>query len=146
MVQPVVVVAKSDENPSSDFAAGVAAATAVEAAQTAGEAEAKAEAAQASAEVAAHVAGEAASTAAAADVRTYTLGDRIDRLEAIVDDLADAITAPADEPAADPTMPPKVTVSVEPPVAENGDDDQADKPKRRTPRKRTLGAPKWFNR
>jgi hypothetical protein len=145
MGQPIVITsgdpAGGDE--AAAFAAGVAAATAVQATEDAQEAQATAETAEAIAQDATRVAEQAQSDAISAEVKTYGLDARIDRLEAIVEDLTDAVAGDGGgEAPPDPTVPPKITVTVE--GGEEGKEE--DKPKTSKPRERTFGAPGWFRR
>jgi len=147
MEQPVIVVA--GESPPDDagtaFAAGVAAATAAEATVDAHQAEAAAEQAEERAAAAVTIAAQAEAAATRAEAGQLGVDARLDRMEAILDNLAGQLQGGANPEAdQDPTVPPRVSVTVEP-ANENGGDDQADKPERkRTPK--TFGSARWFTR
>jgi hypothetical protein len=147
MEQPVIVVA--GESPPDDagtaFAAGVAAATAAEATVDAHQAEATAEAAEERAAAAVSIAAAAESAATRAEAGQLGFDARLDRMEAMLDNLVGQLqggAAPGDE---DPTVPPRVSVTVEP-GTENGGDDQGDKPERRERKAKTFGSSRWFTR
>jgi len=148
MEQPVIVVA--GESPPEDagtaFAAGVAAATAAEATVDAHQAEAAAEQAEERAAAAVTIAAQAEAAATRAEAGQLGVDARLDRMEAILDNLAGQLQGgPGPEADQDPTVPPRVSVTVEPAADGNGGDDQDDKPERKRSPK-TFGSARWFTR
>lgn len=141
MGQPVIVVPGASPEPAGDasaaFAAGVAAATATQAEETAQAAAAVAGEAVEAASEADQAANRAIDEAFNAQAETLALARRLERLEDIVDDVSEALTMD-DGPDEDPTLPPKVTVTVEP-ETESDKDKPAD-----PPRKRGFGSKAWF--
>ena len=144
MGQPVIVVPGATPDPadtSAAFAAGVAAATSAQAEETAEAAAAVAAEAAALAETARERATDADIEASTAQAGVQDLVGRLNRLEGIVDDLSDVVVgdgAPG-EPV-DPTLPPRVTVEVEPVAAEEHTEPEH-KPE---PKSRGFGSNRWF--